>query len=79
MGSLETRFKIAIFIAAILITAGMVFLVTGGMGLVYQYIATFANGAASPKARITGAIVAGVVLALRVYTRLRAKNARKKK
>jgi aspartate oxidase len=79
MGSLETRFKIAIFIAAILITAAMVFLVTGGMGWIYQFIASFANGAASPRARITGAVIAGLVLALRMYTRYRAKIARKKK
>jgi hypothetical protein len=79
MGSQETRIKIAIFIVAILITAGMVFLVTGGMTMIYQYIADFANGPASPKARITGAVVAGLILALRVYTRYRAKMARKKK
>lgn len=79
MGSLETRIKIAIFIVAILITAGMVFLVTGGMSWIYHFIASFANGAASPRARITGAVIAGLVLALRVYTRYRAKMARKKK
>jgi len=79
MGSLETRYKIAIFVVAILITAGMVFLVSGGMTWIYHLIASFANGAASPKARITGAIVAGLVLALRLYTRYRSKMAHKKK
>ena len=79
MGSLETRIKIAVFIVAILITAGLVFLATGGMNWVFHFIGELTSGAPNPRLRIIAAVIAGLILALRLYARYRDKMARKKK
>ncbi len=79
MGSMETRIKIAVFILAVLLTAGVAYLVMGGMHWVFVYIASFGDGTPHPEIRIGGAVVIGFVVVLRFYARHRAKVARKKK
>ena len=79
MGSLETRIKIAVFIIAVLLTAGLCYLATGGMQLVFNYIGSFGLGVPHPSLRIVGAVVIGIIVVLRFYFRRRARLARTKK
>lgn len=79
MGSSETRIKIAIFIIAVLCTAALGYLATGGMHLLFEYIATFSDGKPHPELRIGGAVILGIIVVLRFYFRHRAKVARKRK
>lgn len=79
MGSLETRVKIAIFIVAALCTALLGYLATGGMHLLFEYIASFSDGKPHPELRIGGAVVLGIIVVLRFYFRHRAKSARSRK
>jgi uncharacterized membrane protein len=79
MGPLETRIKIAIFIIAVLFTAGLGYMATGGMHWVFEYIGSFGQSGPHPTLRIVGAAVIAFIVILRFYFRHRAKQARKRK
>jgi hypothetical protein len=77
MGLSDIRNKIAIFIIAVLCTVGIGYAVVIGMHWVFTYIAGFSLSQLSPSLRIGGAIFIGIVVALRIYLRRRAKLQRK--
>jgi uncharacterized membrane protein len=71
--------KVAAFLAAILLTLAIVYLVPKGMGWVFSYIGAFGVTRPAESLPMVGAIVLGVVVVLRFYLRRRAKQARQKK
>jgi|GEM_PF-3595593 FtsH-binding integral membrane protein len=71
--------KIAAFLAAILLTLGIVLLVSKGMAWIFSYIGAFGVTRPAQSLPIVGAIVLGFVVVLRFYLRRRAKQARQKK
>jgi hypothetical protein len=79
MEPLSTRHKIAIFVVAVVCTAGLSYVAVKGMYWVFDYVGSFGQGAPHATARVVGGIVIGAVVLLRFYFRRRAAVARKKK
>jgi len=79
MEPLETRVKIAILFIAVLCTAALGFLATGGMHWIFAYFGSLDFDKPHPELRIIGAVVIAFVVILRFYVRYRAKQARRKK
>ena len=79
MEPLETRVKIAILLIAVLCTAALGFLATGGMHWIFAYFGSLDFDKPHPELRIIGAVVIGIIVILRFYLRRRAKLARRKK
>lgn len=76
MDPLSTRVRIAIFVLAVVCTAGLAYAAVKGMQWVFVYAGSFGQSGTHPTLRLVGAVVIAIIVALRFYVRRRAKNAR---
>jgi hypothetical protein len=75
MNPLSTPVRIAIFVLAVVCTAGLAYAAVKGMQWVFSYIGNFRQGEEHPMLRVVGGVVIAIVIGLRFYVSRRAKAA----